>query len=418
MANFKLAHLSDVHAGYRSTRMTNAQGINLREVDGYLVLAKCVQEIIQEGCDAAVVAGDIFHVPNPSIRSIVFVQNQFRKLAEAGVKVYALAGNHDVHDALEDIAASRVLSDEMRGIYAHAEPYVHYEIADGINLHLVSHHMYSAQANTFDQIKPMKGEINIFSTHGSVIDPLLKEKLHTEQSPREIVIPEFLLTDKDWSYTLLGHIHERGFVGSRDGKTDTAKKRVYYNGSAIRRGFSDKEVPLGRGWSLWEIDSAGKFHLTPKKIAQRPQIDFKPIEAENLTSVEITDTIINNLKKSQAHGTEFDQRVAPLLRQRLVNISPAKYAALNWAAINQNTGHALQWQISQIQKTDEEVERDRPEVLSNEEILNAGDIVQIYDDWVEKSTILDEADDELQEIITTQARNFIQLGQEATLDAQ
>lgn len=415
---FKLAHLSDLHASYKATRRTNAQGVNLREVDGYLALAKCVQEIIEEDCDATVVAGDVFHTPAPSIRAIVFVQNQFRKLAENGVKVYALAGNHDVHDALEDIAASRVLSDEMRGIYAHAEPYVKHEIADGIHLHLVSHHMYSAQSNTFDQIKPVASEINIFSTHGSVIDPLLKEKLHTDQSPREIVIPEFLLTDKDWSYTLLGHIHERGWIGSRDGLSDTMKKKVFYNGSLIRRGFSDKDVPLGRGWTLWEIDNSGNFTATPKKVAQRPQIDFTPIEAENFTAPEITEIIVNNLKKTQISGSEFDQRIAPLIRQKIINISPAKNAALNLATINQNTQHTLQWQISHVQKpSDDNDEKEPGEALSNEEILNSGDIVQIYDDWITKSSVLSTAEDELQETISAQARDFIQLGQEATLES-
>lgn len=416
MADFKLAHLSDLHLEYRSTRKTNAQGINLREVDGYLAFAKCVNEIIEEQCDAAVVCGDIFHGSHPSPRAIVFAQNQFRKLADAGVKVYALGGNHDISDRAEDLSAAKVIDDPHRGIFSGAEPYVHFEIADGIHLHLVSHHMYSAQAETMDKIKPIASEINIFSTHGSCIDPLLKEKLHTEQSPREIVIPEFLLSDKDWTYTLLGHIHERGWIGSRDKKTDTAKRRVYYNGSTIRRGFSDKEVPLGRGWTLWTIDSSGKFTPSPRKVAQRPQLDFKAIEAEQLTAADITEKILANLRSTQGDTPEFDARIAPLLRQRIVNISPAKYGALDWAAIAQNSQHALQWSISQIQKTDLEDE-ERTTVLSNEEILKSGDIVQIYDDWIAKSDVLTGTDEDLRENVSKQARGFIQLGQEATLES-
>ena len=261
---FKIAHLSDLHLQYRSSRLTTESGINLREMDGYLSFATCVNEIINENCDAAIVAGDVFHIPNPSIRAIIFAQKQFRKLADAGVKVYILAGNHDSLDVVGDIAASKVLDDSFRGIYSGAEPYVHYEITDGINLHMCSHHLYSLQSETMSQIKPIEGELNILSTHGSVIDPHLKEKLHTDQSPREVVIPKQILTDKNWSYTFLGHIHERGFVGSKDKKNDSLKKRIYYNGSLIRRGFSDKEVPLGRGWTLWEIDENGKFTMTPK----------------------------------------------------------------------------------------------------------------------------------------------------------
>ena len=413
---FKLAHMSDLHAGYRSARHTNAQGINLREVDGYLALAACVKQIIEERVNAAVICGDIFHSPSPSIRAIVFVQTQLRKLAEAGVKVYVLAGNHDSLDVKGDVAASRVLDDTMRGIFSHAEPYVHHEIGPGVNLHMVSHHMYSEQADTMDKIKPIAGEINIFSTHGSVIDPLLKEKLHAEQSPREIVIPEFLLSDKDWSYTLLGHIHERGWVGSRDKKRDTSKKKVYYNGSLIRRGFSDKEVPLGRGWTLWTIGTDGTFVPEHRTVAQRPQMDFKPIAADSLTSAEITEKIVANLRESQVNGTEFDARVAPMLRQRIVNISSAKYASLDWRAINQNTQHALQWAIKQMADESADESERTIDVLSNEEILKSGDMVQIYDEWVKKSDKLEAADEDLRETISKQARGFIELGQEATLE--
>lgn len=418
MSDFKLAHLSDLHLEYRSTRKTNAQGINLREVDGYLAFAKCVNEIIEEKCDAAVVCGDIFHGSHPSPRAIVFAQNQFRKLADAGVKVYALGGNHDISDRIEDLSAAKVIDDPQRGIFSSAEPYVHVEIADGIHLHMVSHHMYSEQAETMDRIKPIESEINIFSTHGSCIDPLLKEKLHTEQSPREIVIPEFLLTDKDWSYALLGHIHERGWIGSRDKKTDTSKRKVYYNGSTIRRGFSDKEVPMGKGWTLWTIDSSGKFTPTPHRVAQRPQMDFPIIEAESLTSSDITERILANLRSTQGETPDFDPRIAPLLRQRLVNISPAKFDALNWSSISQNSEHALLWNIMQIHKVDEDSEDtgDNP-IMTNEEIMKSGDIVQIYDDWINKSSVLPSAEEDLREAVAKQARNFIQLGQEATLES-
>jgi len=417
MPDFKLAQLSDIHAQYRSTRRTNAQGINLREADGYVALAKCVHEIIEEACDAVVVCGDIFHGPNPSIRAIVFVQNQFRKLADAGVKVYALGGNHDTLDVKEDISAAKVLDDGFRGIYSTAEPYVKYEIADGIHLHLVSHHLYTLQQETMKDVAPVKGEVNIFSTHGSVIDPLLKMKLHAEQSPREVVIPDRLLSDKDWSYVLLGHIHERGWVSSKDGKTDTAKKKIYYNGSTIRRGFSDKEVPLGRGWTLWTIRNDGTLVPSPRVIPQRTQIDFTPIKAKDLTPSEITDKVLENLTSTQMGSVEFDARRAPILRQKIIDIDSIKYSSLDWKAISQNSQHALQWSIQQVTEVEEEKEKNIV-ALSQEEILNSGDIVQIYDDWLESSSVLQDTSDSLKETVATQTRSFIQLGQEIILESE
>lgn len=411
MSDFKLAHLSDLHLGYRSSRRTTAQGINIREADGYLAFAQCVKEIIAEECDAAVVCGDVFHSSHPSIRSVVFAQNQFRKLAEAGVKVYILGGNHDISDRAEELSAARVLDDPYRGIYSSAEPYVKHEITPGVHLHLVSHHAYSYQRDTFESIAPVSSEVNIFSTHGSVIDPLLKEKLHTELSPREIVIPEFLLNDKDWSYTLLGHIHERGWTGSRDKKTDTSKTKVYYNGSTVRRGFSDKEVPLGKGWTLWSISPSGVFSPAPKKIAQRAQMDFAPINAEGLSAEEISDMIIENLKASQLNGTEFDSKVAPILRQKLVNISPAQSSSLNYATIEKNSQHALHWIVSKVAKDTDGQEVD---VVQAGDISGSGDIVKVFDEWAKKSKTIEDTQKEIRDTVITQSRHFVQLGQEAT----
>ena len=265
----KIAHLSDIHAGYTATRHLNNQGINVREADGYVAFARIVTDCINHDVDLVVIAGDTFHTSTPSIRTIIFVQNQFRRLAAAGIPIYALAGNHDVDDIRANIAASRVLDDPLRGIHSHIEPYAVHEVFDGVHLHMVSHHMFMDQSQTLPNVKSVDGAINIFTTHGSVIDPILEMKLHTEQSPREIVIPDWLLAENNWDAIMLGHIHERGWVGSSDGRTDTASTGIFYNGSIIRRGFADKTCTLGRGWTLWTIQDDGTFTQDIKTIPQR-----------------------------------------------------------------------------------------------------------------------------------------------------
>lgn len=412
MTDFKVAQLSDLHLGYKSTRLTNSQGVNLREADGYLAFSQTITEIIDENVDAVVVSGDIFHIPTPDVRSILFAQNQLRRFWQANIPVYLLAGNHDTNDVKSDIAASRLLHDPARKIFSHVEPYVSHEIMDGVTLHLVSHHMYSEQAETMKLIKPKDG-INIFATHGSCIDPLLKEKLHTEQSPREIVIPDFLFEDYDWDYALLGHIHERGWVGSRDGKTDTAKKKVYYNGSLVRRGFSDKECKLGRGWTLWKISSAGVFKPTHKTIAQRPQQDFPIIDAKKLTAKDISEKVVDHLKATQINGTEFDPKIAPLLRQRIVNLEPTKYSALDWNAINNNSQHAMLWSIKNVTKA--EVEK-KEATVGGAFNFDGTDVVKIYDEWIKDSDALARTDEKLKESAQEQARKFVEVGQEVALN--
>lgn len=414
-AQYTIAHLSDIHAGYHSGAKNNAQGINLREADGYLALSQMITEIIQEKVNAVVIAGDTFHSPKPTPNAIIFVQNQLRRLAKAGIRVYILAGNHDTVDVKADIAASRILHDPARGIYSHVEPYVQHEIGDGIFLHLVSHHLYSEQGSTMEKITPVEGQINIFSTHGSCIDPLLKLKLHTNQSPREIVIPDHLLVDKNWSYTLLGHIHERGYPGSKDGVHDTLSRRVYYNGSLIRRGFSDAEVPLGRGWTLWNVDSDGTFTPDYRMIPQRPQYDFL-LDAKGMSSGDISEAVVKNLLSTQVNGENFDAATAPMVRQRLKNISPATHSALDWATINASARHTLEWKpkvISQISEDEDEI---GARITGNETLGDSSDVVSLYDDWVKDSQAMEQTPENLRESVETQTRRFVELGQEVTLN--
>lgn len=412
---FRLAHLSDLHLGYRYGKMTNAQGINLREADVYMAFAEIVSDILKVGVDAVTVAGDTFHKPNPKTNEIVFAQKQFRRLADAGIPVYILAGNHDCSDIREEVAASRVLSDPSRGIYSHAEPYVKHEIADGIHLHLVSHHMYDDQKDTMNAVQPVAGDINIFSTHGSVIDPLLEEKLRTEQSPREIVIPDFLLKDKDWSYTLLGHIHERGWIGSKTGASDDMNQKIYYNGSTVRRGFADKECELGRGWTLWEIDESGLFTPTIRHIRQRPQFDFAPIDAAQLSAAEISDLVVERLQSTQTPDLS-PSLSAPILRQKVMNMTPAKSSALDWKAIHEHQKHAMHWDLKRYMVTD--ARRGREDIAEDEQVENStSDMLGLYDQW-----IVDHSTDTLHESIRDKAvdlaRKFVEQGQDKVLDLE
>lgn len=413
---FKLAHLSDLHMGYRATRRANDQGINIREADGYVTLHHIISGALKEKVDAVLISGDVFHTPHPTIKEIIFIQNQLRRLSDAGIKIYILAGNHDVSDLKSEIAASRVLNDPFRGIYSYATPYEQVKIHDDIYVHLVSHHMYAQQSETMSKIKPIKGAINIFSTHGSVIDPILKMKLHTEMSPREVVIPDFLMEDYDWSYILLGHIHERGWVGSQDKVHDSLNKKIYYNGSIIRRGFSDKEVPLGKGWTLWKIQEDGTFIPEMKTVAQRPQEDFKVINAKNKNSKQITEIIIDNLRSTQIDGDKFDPEVAPILRQRIVNITPATYSSLNWSAIDKESKHALHWNIKQIHTELTKEENKRDVDLSEIDLSENNDMLHVYDKWIDNSESMKLVDKNIKEDIKEQARKFVELGQENVLD--
>lgn len=411
----KSAFLADVHLGYRAGHRKDSNGVNLRESDGYHTFETIVDDMIAHEVKEVVIGGDVFHSAHPSARSVVEAQEQFRRLARAGIAIYALAGNHDVTDVREEIAASKILDDKERHIYSHVEPYVKYEIFDDVWLHMISHHMYHEQSETMRQVKPVDGAINILTTHGSTMDPILEMVLQTKDSPREIVIPDHII-NMDWDYTMLGHIHERQWVGSKDAMGDSNGRKIYYNGSIIRRGFSDAETPLGRGWTLFEIDSDGQFRLEPQQVAQRPQVDFPVIDAVGMSSTEITDKIVSALKDTQVQGLEFDPATAPILRQKIINLTPSQHNGMDKRAIDENSVHALTWDYNKTWL-------DVVNAMSSKEAKNEGpqstDMVQNFRSWSKNSATLSSlSDNSMREKVEEMSQKFVRMGQDIVLEKE
>lgn len=414
--NTVIAHLSDLHLGYSSSNCKlNPQGVRWREADGYMAWIREIKDIINDGTvDVVLIAGDVFHTPTPSILAVKQAQKGVRILANAGIPVVILTGNHDTSDVRSELAATALLNDPDHGVYSHYEPYATYDVNDDVRLHLISHHLYKEQASTWDKVKPTNGKINIFSTHGSMIDPLTKLAMHTDSSPREVIIPDEIVNNPGWDYRLLGHIHERGFVGSSDdGKSDTSHLKTYYNGSLIRRGFSDGETPLGRGWTKWTVQPDGLLLPEFHTVAQRPQEDLPVINALDLSAADITDIAYNHV--SNAVEDIKSPFTAPILRQRVVNITPEKRKAVDQAMLRKLAAPALSWQLSM--KTIQDEPADEDDVVSNSIDPSNGGVKKQFEDWLTNNDAYEKVNESIRDSVRASMENFIRMGQEAVLDA-
>lgn len=310
---FKLAHFSDSHLGYRAGKLRNETTlVNQREQDGYDAYNEVIDDIIINKPDVVLCSGDIFHSPSPTTYTIHQAQLGLDKLVENNLPFYNIAGNHDSTDNVYDVPSNIVLDQPRLNLFSYSKPYEVKEVAEGIVFHFVSHHGFLEQDKTFKHVNPIDGKFNILVTHGSVFDSAINAVLHTEGEPREVVITEDLM-NKNWDYTLMGHIHERGWVHSKDRKTDTANRKQFYGGSLIRRGFSDKACPLDRGWTMWTIDTE-KRTMTPEfhTISQRPQYDLVVFCKDR----EVYD--INKEIKREFDKINFDEN--PILRITLVEL--------------------------------------------------------------------------------------------------
>lgn len=399
----KIAHISDIHLGYTSGKKVDPiTKTNLREEDGYKALKECFEQIIAEGdVDTVVCTGDFFHSPTPKPKTITVAQNQIRELYKNNIRFVCLAGNHDSTDAVKDIPSSRVLHIPELGIYSYIEPYKIYELSDNIVLHLVSHHGYTEQKETMKNVKPIEGKINILCTHGSCYDDNLEMILHSEAEPREVVIPENVLS-LNWDYTLLGHIHERGWVSSTDGLTDTANKRVFYGGSLFRRGFSDKDCALGRGWTKWTIDEDTKS-MIPEffTVEQRPQMEVV-VNCKDKEAIDIEREI-----RALFNNIDFD--VTPILRVILIDIPNNKRTQINWKRFEEQTSKCLTFTVKFT--TAEQIKK-----LNISGEIFSFDLIEAYNEfWKVANKSYAEKD---RASINSVNNKLLKMGQDRVLDSQ
>lgn len=85
----QFVHLSDSHLGYRQF------GIFEREQDLYDLFETTIDKIIELDVDFVIHSGDLFDQSRPSTNALLVFQRGLLKLNEAGIPVYAIAGNHD-----------------------------------------------------------------------------------------------------------------------------------------------------------------------------------------------------------------------------------------------------------------------------------------------------------------------------------
>ncbi len=402
---FNIAFFADTHIGYRAKVRNNSRGINIRVQDGYDALKEIVDQIIKsdgkEKIDAVVIAGDLFHTSHPSIRDITTAQWYLRQLAKHGIPVYILAGNHDTNDIRAELASVAAIEDPDRKIFVVHEPYKAFELNDQILLHMVSHH--GLGEGHAPEIKAVEGKINIFSTHGSALDPKNRTLMRTVDSPREQFIPVELLLDEVFVAKLLGHYHSRYAVGGE-------LLNAWYSGSTIRRGFSDAPGP--RGWILVSIDDNGNPTWTPKDIHQRSQFDLDVIDADGLNASEVMTLLEQNLTRTMDTDDE------PIARQRIINVNKGIREGLDNERINELTKHLLMWKLEKLrpeesEELEDENKKKNKASLSNKQSIN---VVDSFEGWAKEQG--KSVPEEYREVVVKDAEDYIKIAHAATLASE
>lgn len=329
----KIAHLADLHLGFRQYHRQTPTGLNQREADVANAFRRAVDGVISARPDAVLIAGDLFHSVRPTNPAILFAFHQLQRLREAlpEAPIVVIAGNHDTPRSVEtgsilalfESLGVDVAADEARRL---AYPRL------GLSILAVPHNALIAPGRP--AFEPAGTEPHqVLMLHGEVEGIFPADRSAIEYGGA-VVTPQDLARG-GWSYVALGHYHVQREVAPR----------TWYSGSLEYVspnpwGELAEERALGqsgKGWLLVDLPS-GKVERQPVVLARRLH-DLPPLDGQGRSAAELDQALADAV--GSIKGGHADQ----VVRQVMRNVPRHIGRELNHTAIRALKAEALHFQL-------------------------------------------------------------------------
>ncbi|WP_226087113.1 metallophosphoesterase family protein [Mesobacillus sp. S13] len=205
MKRVKFLHTADLHldspmVGLR--HLPKAIFHRLQE-STFTALKNITNTAIELEVDFVVMAGDLFDGEDRSIRAQAVLRNEMEKLADKGIKVYAIHGNHD------HLGAKSVTLDFPDNVHFFSDQVekVDFRKADGTLVHLYGfsypeRHVTERWIENYPKIDGADFHIGLLHGHFEGVSD------HGKYAPFRLSE----LIEKDYDYWALGHIHKRALL--------------------------------------------------------------------------------------------------------------------------------------------------------------------------------------------------------------
>jgi len=335
----KLAHLADLHLGFRQFDRQTPKGINQREADIAEVFRRAVDDLLEQRPDLIVIAGDLFHSVRPTNAAIMFCFRQLHRL-RAGLPetpIVVIAGEHDTPRSTETGAILRLY--EALGVEIAVEEARRIALPKRDCAVLAVPQQALAKAER-PALRPEAGgpTFNVLVTHG-VYGGLGEERGTIEYGGAEL--SRELLAPEKWDYIALGHYHTAQSVATN----------AWYSGSleylppnpwgqlqdeaAQQTATKGKKQRTGKGYLLVDLPGA---RVTFRPIAPvRRHIDLPFIQGAGLNAKELDEQIAQRVS-----AAKIDDQIVRLLAW---DVERATARDLDHAAIRAYKARALNFQL-------------------------------------------------------------------------
>jgi exonuclease SbcD len=281
MTKIRLLHFADLHIGMENYgRLDPATGVNGRVLDFLHRFDDLIDYGLEHEVDLVIFAGDAFKTRNPNPTYQRAFARRVKRLADAGVPVVLLVGNHDLPTMVQkassvdifrvlDVSNVVVGQDErVHRIETRRGPVQIATVPYPVRQRLLSHDEYrglsieqldqAVQDIATENIQAMAAQLDpdlpaVLTAHLSVSGATFGSE-RSVMIGRDAVILKSVLADPAWDYAALGHVHLHQRLD------DGGYPPVVYSGSLERIDFGEEGqvkgfcwVELARGKTTWEF---------------------------------------------------------------------------------------------------------------------------------------------------------------------
>jgi len=281
MKRIRLLHFADIHIGMENYgRLDPATGVNGRVLDFLHCLDQLIDYGLAHDVDLVIFTGDAFKHRNPNPTYQRAFASRIKRLADAGVPVVLLVGNHDLPTMVQRASSVDIFRtlDVPNVIVGRVEDVHPIETRHGpvqvatvpypVRQRLLAHDEYRGlsiaaldkklQGIVTENIQALASQLEpdvpaVLAAHLSVSGATFGSE-RSVMVGRDAVVLKSALADPAWDYVALGHIHKHQSLN------DGGYPAVVYAGSLERIDFGEEGQPKGfcwvelsRGETTWEF---------------------------------------------------------------------------------------------------------------------------------------------------------------------
>ncbi|HYJ81122.1 MAG TPA: DNA repair exonuclease [Longimicrobiaceae bacterium] len=323
----RIAHLADLHLGYRAYHRTTPRGINVREDDVAHAFRHAVAQVVELRPDLVLVAGDVFHTVRPSNTAIAEAFRQFSVLTERlpGVPVAMIAGNHDSPRSA-DTGNILSLFREIEGVHVVHEESRPLRLPGLEATVLCLPHCALAGEQPVAMEPDAAARLNLLMLHGDITGGGAEEKLRYVTEYGGASVDQSRIRPERWDYVALGHYHLLRELAPN----------MWYPGGLERTSTNIWIEEDDKGFLLYDTDArTAEFHA----VETRAIVDLPWIRSEGLTAAELDARI-------QASVESIDEGVrGKLVRMVVLDVPRALARDLNHRRIREWKADALHFHL-------------------------------------------------------------------------